>query len=139
MISFDLISDLHIETWPNFDWSYRATSPICIIAGDVAQDRQVLKNTLEHLSQQYQAVMYIDGNDEHKADLNNIDSSYRSLKRQLKNIKGMTEGDKQLVTGLTKNYEKTLNHGAVYLKEAYGNLKELYDDVYKNAKPEDIV
>ncbi len=90
MISFDLISDLHIETWPNFDWSYRATSPICIIAGDVAQDRQVLKDTLEHLSQQYQAVMYIDGNDEHKADLNNIDSSYRSLKRQLKNIKNLT-------------------------------------------------
>ena len=37
--AFDLISDLHIETWPDFDWTGQATSPYCVVAGDVARDR----------------------------------------------------------------------------------------------------
>jgi len=38
--AFDLISDLHIETWPQFDWKDQATSPFCVVAGDIAKDRQ---------------------------------------------------------------------------------------------------
>ena len=61
--TFDLISDLHIETWEEFDWTHQATSPYCIVVGDVCRDRQVLIDTLTHLGEQYAGVFYIDGND----------------------------------------------------------------------------
>lgn len=88
-LSFDLISDLHIETWPAFDWTYQATSPYCVVAGDVARDRNVLIDTLQHLSKCYQAVFYIDGNDEHRDYLDNLGASYHSLDRSLRNIKNL--------------------------------------------------
>ena len=47
--NFDLISDLHIETWPTFDWTGQATSPYCLVVGDVARDRKLLMETLKHL------------------------------------------------------------------------------------------
>lgn len=78
-ISFDLISDLHIETWDNFDWTGQATSPFCIVAGDVAKDRTTVLETLEHLNQCYRMVFYIDGNDEHKHYMTDVGQSYREL------------------------------------------------------------
>ena len=85
-IAFDLISDLHIETWDSFDWAGQATSPVCLVAGDVAKDTDVLIETLTHLGKHYQAVFYIDGNDEHKDYLNDIHDNYTSLKHQLSSI-----------------------------------------------------
>lgn len=87
--AFDLISDLHIETWDSFDWSGQATAPYCVIAGDVARDRAVLKETLKHLGQCYQGVFYIDGNDEHRWTLDDLGSSYYSLNQDIKNIKNV--------------------------------------------------
>jgi hypothetical protein len=84
--NFDLISDLHIETWDSFDWSGQPTSPYCVVAGDVCKDRAVLRDTLQHLGTCYQAVFYIDGNDEHRDDLDNLGESYKSLDRTLINI-----------------------------------------------------
>jgi predicted phosphohydrolase len=77
--AFDLISDLHIETWPQFDWKDQATSPFCVVAGDVAKDRQVVYDTLKHLSECYQAVFYIDGNDEHINFMSDLGGSYAHL------------------------------------------------------------
>lgn len=74
--SFDLISDLHVDTWDNFDWINQATSPYCVVAGDVARDAALTKQTLQHLSQCYQGVFYIDGNDEHRFQLANLEQSY---------------------------------------------------------------
>jgi hypothetical protein len=77
---FDLISDLHIESWPQpFDWSDRMTSPWCIVAGDVARDRDLLKRTLLHLGECYQGVFYIDGNDEHHGRYSDLSASYREI------------------------------------------------------------
>lgn len=87
--NFDLISDLHVETWDQFDWSGQATSPYCVVAGDVARDRTVLRETLEHLGQCYHAVFYIDGNDEHCYTLDNLNKSYRSLAREISQIKNV--------------------------------------------------
>lgn len=84
--SFDLISDLHIETWDNFNWSGQATSPYCVVAGDVARDPEILAETLEHLGQCYLNVFYIDGNDEHRYYLEDLGSSYRGLGHLLDNI-----------------------------------------------------
>ena len=38
--AFDLISDIHAETWPDFDWTGKATSAYCVVAGDLARDKQ---------------------------------------------------------------------------------------------------
>ena len=84
--AFDLISDLHVETWDQFDWQHRATSPVCIVAGDIARDRDTVTRTLRHLSRCYQAVFYIDGNDEHYSYLEDIGSSYSDLVRRIKRI-----------------------------------------------------
>ena len=85
--AFDLISDLHIETWTEpFDWHHRATSPYCVVAGDVAQDPEIIKQTLKHLGQNYQVVFYIDGNDEHRWNLHNLGASYRELSRSVKRL-----------------------------------------------------
>lgn len=84
--AFDLISDLHIETWPTFDWTNQATSPFCVVAGDIARDRTIVKQTLAHLSQCYQAVFYIDGNDEHFYQLDTLPASYAELVAEIEKI-----------------------------------------------------
>ena len=77
---FDLISDLHIETWDGqFDWQGQATSPICVVAGDVCRDHDTLKQTLTHLGKCYHSVLYIDGNDEHKNHWYSLSDNYQSL------------------------------------------------------------
>lgn len=87
--SFDLISDLHIETWNDFNWEDQATSPYCVVAGDVAKDRMTVLKTLAHLSKSYQAVFYIDGNDEHKNYMDDLGGSYRDLARKVTNLKNV--------------------------------------------------
>jgi hypothetical protein len=78
--TFDLISDLHIETWNEpFDWSGRATSPHCVVVGDIAQDRSHIVECLVHLGQCYQAVFYIDGNAEHTNYRDRLVESYQDL------------------------------------------------------------
>ena len=87
--SFDLISDLHVETWDNFDWTGQATSPYCVVAGDVSQDGKRLTETLKHLGNCYQGVFYIDGNDEHRNNLEQLGQSYRDLSRYVDKFKNV--------------------------------------------------
>ena len=84
--AFDLISDLHVETWPNFDWTYQATAPYCIVAGDIGRDIEMVRDTLTHLGQCYKGVFYIDGNDEHRYSLDDLGRSYAVLNRAIDNI-----------------------------------------------------
>jgi len=77
--AFDLISDLHVDTWDTFDWTDQPTSTVCVVAGDVARDRNKVIETLTHLGRVYQAVFYIDGNSEHEDYLDNLDASYADL------------------------------------------------------------
>lgn len=78
-IHFDLISDLHVETWGQFDWTGQPTAPYCIVAGDIARDRALVIDTLEHLSTVYAGVFYIDGNDEHRYRMDELNDSYKEL------------------------------------------------------------
>ena len=88
--AFDLISDLHVETWPNFDWSGQATSPYCIVAGDVARNRDRLIDALENLGQCYPGgVFYVDGNEEHRDYLDDLTASYQDLAQDIDNIKNV--------------------------------------------------
>ena len=84
--AFDLISDLHVETWDSFDWEGQPTSPYCVVAGDISRDRTILVDTLKHLSQHYSGVFYIDGNDEHRWHMEDLGTSYRELNLALKRI-----------------------------------------------------
>jgi predicted phosphodiesterase len=84
--AFDLISDLHIETWGEFDWTSQATSPVCVVAGDVCKDQTLLLKTLQHLGACYQVVFYIDGNDEHRDHMDQLNSSYQHLSREIERI-----------------------------------------------------
>jgi len=84
--SVDLISDLHVESWNNFDWEGQPTSPYCIVAGDVSRDRARLVETLWHLGEQYAGVFYIDGNDEHRHAVDDLGGSYADLAEDVKNI-----------------------------------------------------
>jgi hypothetical protein len=90
-LAFDLISDLHVETWDApIDWSGQATSMMCVVAGDISRDRAVVVDTLRHLGECYRAVFYIDGNDEHRYSLDDIGESYKSLAEELEDIPNVT-------------------------------------------------
>jgi len=84
--AFDLISDLHVETWDDFNWTGQATSPYCIVAGDIARDRKTVIDTLRHLGSCYQAVFYVDGNDEHVHYYENLNESYADLVSKIRRI-----------------------------------------------------
>jgi hypothetical protein len=88
LFAFDLISDLHVDTWPEpFDWTGQATSPYCVVAGDVCRDRELLVQTLTHLGQCYPGgVFYVDGNDEHRWYLSDLGESYRELNQLIERI-----------------------------------------------------
>lgn len=78
--AFDLISDLHLDTWDQkFDWTGQATSAHCLVIGDLCRDRSHLVHCLHHLSRCYQAVFYIDGNNEHEPYMEDLDSSYKDM------------------------------------------------------------
>jgi len=88
--AFDLISDLHIESWDNeFEWTGQPTSQFCIVAGDVTRDLDSLTSTLQHLGQCYRGVFYIDGNDEYRDAIDDIPGRYREIKRRLRNIENV--------------------------------------------------
>lgn len=85
--AFDLISDLHLDTWnQKFDWAGQATSPHCVVVGDLCRDRDDLVHCLYHLSKCYQAVFYIDGNNEHDLYMNDLAGSYKDLVYRISTI-----------------------------------------------------
>jgi predicted phosphodiesterase len=86
-MTFDLISDLHLETWDEpLNFSGQATSPVCVVAGDISRDHNMVKKFLKHLSECYAAVFYIDGNDEHRYTQDNLGESFRDLETEIRDI-----------------------------------------------------
>jgi len=79
MISFDIISDLHLAHDTDFDWDNQATSPICVVLGDVCRDREQLRCFLRTVKKQYHSVLYIDGNEEHKDLWPDFRNSYQDI------------------------------------------------------------
>ena len=85
-LSFDLISDLHLDHQP-FDCTGLPTSAICVVAGDVAEDHNSTIEFLTHLSKCYQQVLYIDGNSEHRHNLLDLELSQLALKHSISKLK----------------------------------------------------
>jgi hypothetical protein len=84
--TFDLISDLHVDAWPAVDWSVMPTSPVCVVAGNISRDRRLVLETLRELGRSYQAVFYVDGNQEHESNLANLGYSYADLAHKINRI-----------------------------------------------------
>jgi predicted phosphodiesterase len=85
--AFDLISDLHLETWEqDINWDSFPTSPYAVVAGDICRDIDLLVTTLKNLTNKYQAVFYIDGNDEHVCQFDTLNISYARIKKKLSTI-----------------------------------------------------
>ena len=87
-IHFDLISDLHVDTWDEtFSWEGKATSPYAVVAGDISRERADIRPVLEEISKHYLMTMFVDGNDEHRWGLDNLGESYNTLKEDIGTIK----------------------------------------------------
>ena len=87
-IHFDLISDLHVDTWDEtFSWEGKATSPYAVVAGDISRERADIRPVLEEISKHYIMTMFVDGNDEHRWGLDNLGESYNTLKEDIGTIK----------------------------------------------------
>lgn len=84
--SFDLISDLHLESRNDFDWTGQPTSQCCIIAGDLSSSISDVVSSLTHLSQCYKKILYIDGNTEHRWNYSDIGTSYQILTEEIQKI-----------------------------------------------------
>lgn len=87
--TFDIISDLHVEPGEDFNWSGQQTSLYCLVIGDVSRDRETLIKTLRHIASCYLGTLYIDGNDEHRDYLADLDASYSELQQELQAIPGL--------------------------------------------------
>lgn len=86
-IYFDLISDLHVDTWDEeFSWEGKATSPYAVIAGDISRERSDIHRVLKEISKYYVMTMFVDGNDEHRYGLDDLKESYATLKEDIGQI-----------------------------------------------------
>jgi hypothetical protein len=86
--SVDLISDLNLTDSSDFDWTGKSTSLFCVVAGNVSDDLEVLRDVLQHLGNNYRGVFYIDGSLEHRElfEYDNRIQSIRSICEGLDNI-----------------------------------------------------
>ena len=92
---FDLVSDLHVDV--HEPWTWEPQSQICVVAGDVAQDIPTLTQTLTTLGQQYDTVLYIDGNDEHRHDLHDLSGNFTRLAQAIAPIPNVVYLQDQMV------------------------------------------
>jgi len=83
-IHFDLISDLHVDSWDEqFSWEGKPTAPYAVIIGDVSRDRADVRPVLKEIAKNYLMTMYVDGNDEHRWNLEDLKTSYKTLKEDI--------------------------------------------------------
>lgn len=87
-VTIDLISDLNIID--SFDWEGQPESLMCIVAGNISNDREVVIDSLEHLSKQYKHVFFIDGPQEHIWNMDDISWSYIDLVDRLELFENIT-------------------------------------------------
>ena len=90
-MQFDLISDLHVETWKAEDqpsWEGLGTSLVAVVAGDVSRDINLMYQTVVDISQHYKHVVYVDGNHEHdsKGGINDRREEIADMFRKYRNI-----------------------------------------------------
>ena len=88
-MTFDLISDLHLNPGESIPGLPDRPSPMCVIAGDLARDRDTVIRSLAQLRDSYEYVIYVDGNDEHRHYYSDLAGSYRDLQGRVANLSGV--------------------------------------------------
>lgn len=91
-MQFDLISDLHVDSWARnqqIEWSSVQKSRVCLVAGDVASEPARVREELKALSRCYDQVMYVDGLLEHRNRLHQLAASYKQLREALEGLSGV--------------------------------------------------
>ncbi len=78
-ITFDVISDLFLESLDDFSWQGKTTSLFCIVAGNIAAERDVLFEFLDEIKDHYEAVFFLDGELEHSLFDGDYAASYKNL------------------------------------------------------------
>ena len=71
----DLISDLHVEYWNEYDWVINKKNDIVLILGDISTDLRRVIDELNKACDVYSMVLFIDGNHE-SFIYNQIDLNY---------------------------------------------------------------
>lgn len=87
--SFDIISDLHVAHDEEFSWEGQPTALYAIVTGDLSKDRETALSVLRELARVYKQVFYIDGNAEHRYNLEDIEASYEELEAELDKIENV--------------------------------------------------
>jgi len=90
---FDLISDLHIDFWPEseqIDFNGLGTSLLAVVAGDISMDWQKSYDKLVELGQYYRHVIFVDGNHEHAEDRNNIMKNCADFYEKIRHLDNVT-------------------------------------------------
>ena len=70
----DIVSDLHVEHWAHYpyDWELNKKAEVVVIAGDIADDLELIINELNKACDVYKKVVYIDGNHESSKHFNDL-------------------------------------------------------------------
>ena len=87
-VTIDLISDLNIID--SFNWEGQPESLMCVVAGNISSDREIVIDTLKHLSKQYKHVFFIDGPKEHVWNMDDISWSYIDLVDRCSEMENVT-------------------------------------------------
>lgn len=91
-MQFDLISDLHVDKWEEkhrINWEGLGTSLVCVIAGDVCSNLDIVYNTVTEIADHYKHVIYTDGNHEH-ANMTDINQRREYIGNKFKKHRNIT-------------------------------------------------
>ena len=91
-MQFDLISDLHVDSWrpdQQVDWQGLGTSLVCVIAGDISRNLDVMYKTVVDISKHYKHVVFVEGNHEH-AEMSDINQRREYIKERFSKYRNIT-------------------------------------------------
>ena len=85
---FDIVSDLHVDYWKDtnfiYNWKCHKNADIVIIAGDIADDVNLVIQELHNACDVYKKVLYVDGNHESTQYYNDLSIANTIIQNNLK-------------------------------------------------------
>lgn len=77
-VGFDIIGDINLQQGERFSWENKATSPYCILTGNISSDLNTIIEIVVHMSKRYQGVFFVPGILEYET-MEDIDTRTREL------------------------------------------------------------
>lgn len=89
-MKFDLVSDIHVESWKNnYDFLKHKSSKILVVAGDIADHVEPAVDWLTIVSAEYQHVLVITGNHEYQGEKFPLNSIKQRLMEKYSNVENV--------------------------------------------------